>query len=163
MKLYENPQLAAVVQEKYVQYEPTIDRSKIFCTKQGLFNYHIALKSRFGYYFMPLFDEVVLRLIEAGIPRNWKVLQIYENKWINTNASQYTLLKFSKESGFIEIESNKEQMISLSLAHIQGAIVILMTGYNISMMIFLFEINVQRYPIESRILHLLDFLLDPSR
>lgn len=163
LELYDNPRLAVIVQENYMKYEATIDRTKIHCTKQSLFNYHISMRSYMGFYLMPMINDMILILTEARIPKNWRLLQIYENGWINTNASQYTSLKFGKQNSFRKIEWNKNHMIPLTITHIDGAIVILIAGYIISFIIFLLEIFVkcmtQRYRL--RLISYLDSILDP--
>lgn len=148
-QLYDDPNVVVIVTSKYMQYDPSIDRSKVYCSRESLFNYHFSLKARSGYHLMPRIDEIILRLIEAGISAKWDILQIYEKKLINTNSSMYTSVKINEKRKFEKFLGNSNNLISLNVQHVGGAFLILFLGNSVAFVIFLSEIVVKKLSYRS--------------
>lgn len=154
-----------IAQEKYVRHEPQLDRSKIHCSPESLYNFHISLIARTGYHFMPVINQFILKSTQSGILRRWKTLQIYENGWINQNASQFTLLKIGEDRSFEgDLEHNNNKIISLDLQHIVGALFVLSIGYSIALTVFVMEITIKYLSkkMNGKLLSIFNSILDPS-
>lgn len=144
LKLYNNSKLVTIIQESFVKFEPTIDRTKIYCSKETLFSYYNSFRARGGFYLMPEIDKIILRLIESGIAMNWRLLQIHENEWLNTNSSEFTALKINDKRTFDEIQTNRDEIIPLNAEHIGGAIFIFVVGNLIAFIVFVCEILIKK-------------------
>lgn len=139
-KLYVNPKIVVIVPEKYVLYEPTIDRNKLFCSNEILFKYQLSMRTRYDFHLMPRMEVILSQLIEAGLDTKWEIFQIYENGWINVNSSALTGMKINDKHGYDRIEENADGLVSLNLDHIGGAIFIFVLGQIIAFAVFIFEI-----------------------
>lgn len=134
--------------EIYVQYEPTFDRSRIYCSGERLFHYHVSFQSRSSFHLMPRIDELILRFAESGLTANWRVFQIYENELLDKNASEFTTLKINDRHSFDKHQNdNNEKIISLRLEHVGGAIFILIIGYSTAFIVFLAEILIAKFSV----------------
>lgn len=145
LELYNNSKLVTIIQKSYAQFDPTIDRRKIYCSKETLFSYYNAFRTRGGYFLMPKIDHIILNLIESGIAMNWKLLQIHESGWLNENSSEFTSLKINDERTFATVQENRQKMISLNIEHIGGAIFILFVGNSIALVTFFSEILTRKF------------------
>lgn len=90
-------------------------------------------------------DTFIQKLIEGCIIENWKILQIYENGWINVNSSLYTSLKVNEVIGLGDQQWITKDLVPLNMEHIRGAIFVLILGYVISLIIFLIEVLLKHY------------------
>lgn len=142
-ELHTNSKLLVIVQSNYVRFAPTIDRSKIFCSTNNLYTFHISIRSRLGSHLISVFDNFILRLVEAGIPTNWRILQIYENQWINIDSSKMTGLKINEKVTFDR--ENKDNITALNIKHIGGAIIIFIIGNSLATIVFIIELLVKAY------------------
>lgn len=164
IELEENPKLVTIAASEYVKNEPALDREKIYCASENLFNYHYSLQSRLGYHLIKPIDDIILRLIEGGIPKRWRLLQIYENGWLNMNSSVITSLKINDKRSFNKIEDNRNEIISLNMDHFRGATFILLFGYTFSILIFILEILSKKIMknTSNKFLLILIYFLDPQ-
>lgn len=88
---------------------------------------------------MPRINDIILKLLEAGIPDKWMILQIYEMGLLNTNASLITQVKINEKRKFDKI-GEADELISLSFDHLGGAFLILFIGNCLAFIVFLVEI-----------------------
>lgn len=136
-----------IASRAHVTFDRSVNRKKLFCfpKAESFFKYHYSLHAKYGYHRLPKIDNILLRLVEAGISNNWAILQIYENKLINTNASQFTDVKFSESWSFTSHFKHNNTLISLKLEHIYGALLILLIGNAFAMIVFVVEVAFERW------------------
>lgn len=151
-ELNENPKLAVIASRAHVTFDRTINRNKFYCfpITESFFNYHYSLHSRYGYQFLPKIDLIITRLVEGGISNNWATLQVYENNLINKNASKYTEVKFSEEWRLDSNLKHENELISLKLEHIYGALLILVVGNSLATITFIVEVAFERWSRRSK-------------
>lgn len=164
-ELYNNSKLLMIIPEKYVQYETTIDRSKLYCSDERLVHYHVSIQSRAGFQLMPTIEQLILKFIEAGLCTNWRVFQIYEQKLINKNASEVTTFRINDKRTFDKIQGNRNDIFSLNIGHIVGALIFFVLGNLLALFIFLLEMIVIKFSkaTTNRFVLILTYVMDPHQ
>lgn len=129
---------------KLLKIDAQVDRTKIYCSGESLFNYHFSIQSRAGFQLIRKFDEIILRLIEGGICNRWMILQIYEKGLLNTNSSMTTTIKINEKRTFDKVQGEMDHLISLNTEHLGGAFFILFVGYCFALLMFVAEVVITK-------------------
>lgn len=94
---------------------------------------------------MPKFNEVILKLTESGILDKWLVLQIHDMGLLNTNSSLTTNITINVKRSFDKIQADTDELISLGVAHVGGAFLVLFMGCGLAFAVFIIEISMHKY------------------
>jgi hypothetical protein len=92
---------------------------------QDSFQLHAVLMLQKGSPFLLPFNDVIQRIVEAGLVEYWKEAIIEERRL---------------KAGVLAIESLKDSYVELNILHLQGAFIFLFIGFAFSFIIFLAEL-----------------------
>lgn len=162
-ELKTNSRLLVVAPSKLVRYNPRIDRSKVFCSFESIFQYHYSIQSRSGFHLMPKIDELLLRFNAAGLSStNWRVFQVYDKGLINTNSSKFTRMRVNALP-FDVARYKSTNIMPLNIEHFGGAILILIAGFSSALIAFCLEIIAEKLSKKSshKLVLLLAYIMNP--
>jgi hypothetical protein len=105
------------------------DRHEVHPFREDSFQLHAVMMMQKGSPLLLLVNEIVTRIVEAGLPDYWLHAIIEETRM---------------KAGILELESLKDSYIELNVSHLQGAFIFLFIGIGFSFIAFLAEISFRK-------------------
>lgn len=101
------------------------NRHEVYAFRQDSFQLHVVLLLQKGSPFLLKFNDVLTRIVEAGLAEYWKDSIIEERRL---------------KAGILALESLEDSYVELNVLHLQGAFIFLFIGFVCSFIGFLFEL-----------------------
>lgn len=145
LEFHDTPNTVLFTGKKFMTNEPQHTRNGAYCSNERILFLSFCIQSRIGFQLMPKLDEVILKLTESGILEKWMILQVHDMGLLNTNSSRVTNIKINEKRTFNKIHGETDELVSLGIAHVGGAFLMLLIGYIFAFVTFVIEILLFRY------------------
>lgn len=134
-RLLVEEKLAVAVSRLHAQNSPVISQTELFCFARSanIYSYSVAMQFKLDYHLLPQINSVIRQLFEFGLIERW-------DKLSQSIASSAAIVKMLREGSGEE----GSHLVVLTVAHIMGAILIMIFGHLIAFIAFLAEHLAQR-------------------
>ncbi|XP_033607032.1 uncharacterized protein LOC117282248 [Cryptotermes secundus] len=111
------------------------NRHEVHPFREDSFQLHAVMMMQKGSPLLKLVNEIITRIVEAGLSDYWLRAIIEETRM---------------KAGILELESLKDSYIELNVSHLQGAFIFLFIGIGLSVMAFLSELSFGKLSLKCR-------------
>lgn len=127
--LYDN-KLAVAVSRLHAKNSPVISQTELFCFARSvnIYSYSVAMQIKLDFHLLPQINSVIRQLFEFGLIERW-------DKLSQSIASSAAIVKMQKDGS----GDDGNHLVVLTVAHIMGAILIMIFGHLIALITFLAE------------------------
>lgn len=134
-RLEYDEKLAVAVSRSHSQNSPAISRTSMYCfpRNRNVYSYSVAMPIKLDYHMLPAINYNIRQLFEFGLTERWYKL----SQSISANNEIKMILKKAADG-------KDSRLVVLTVAHIMGAILIMIVGHCIALIAFSFEIFAER-------------------
>lgn len=122
--------LAVAVSRLHAKNTPAISQTELYCFARSanIYSYSVAMPIKLDFHLLPQINNVIRQLFEFGLIERW-------DKLSQAIASSAEIVKMLKADG----GGNGSHLVVLTVAHIMGAILIMIFGHLVALIVFLAE------------------------
>lgn len=134
-RLKYDEKLAVAVSRLHAQNTPALSQSEMFCfsRSKNIYSYSIAMPIKLDYHLLPIINYNIRQLFEFGLIERW-------NKLSQAIAANEEIKKSLENAA----SGKDSRLVVLTVAHIMGAILVMIFGHLIALIAFLTEVFVDR-------------------
>lgn len=129
-RLEYDEKLAVALSRLHGYNSPVISRRDIYCfpPEQNIYSYSVVMPIRLDFHLRPQINFIIRQLLEFGLIERW-------DKLSQSIAENADIMKMINNGG----SSDEKHLVVLTVAHIMGAILIMIFGHILASLAFLAE------------------------
>lgn len=129
-RLLKEETLAVAISRLHAKNTPVISQTELFCFARSanIYSYSVAMPIKLDYHLLPQINSVIRQLFEFGLIERW-------DKLSQSIASSAAIVKMQKDG----TGGEGSHLVVLTVAHIMGAILIMIFGHSMALIAFLAE------------------------